>query len=55
MKLKKIKFGTDGWRAIIARDYTVDNVCRVSIATANWLNQKCGIYFFNRVSNLKRC
>jgi len=33
----KIKFGTDGWRAIIAEDYTVDNVARVSLATAKWL------------------
>lgn len=35
----KIKFGTDGWRAIIAKEYTVDNVARVSIATAEWLKQ----------------
>lgn len=35
----KIKFGTDGWRAIIAKDYTVDNVARVSKATAEWLLQ----------------
>ena len=34
----KIKFGTDGWRAIIAKEYTVDNVARVSIAVSNWLN-----------------
>lgn len=34
---QKIKFGTDGWRAIIAEDYTVENVARVSIATAKWL------------------
>ena len=33
----KIKFGTDGWRAIIAKDYTVDNVARVSLATAKWV------------------
>lgn len=32
-----IKFGTDGWRAIIAEEYTVDNVARVSLATAKWL------------------
>jgi len=35
--MTKIKFGTDGWRAIIAKEYTVDNVARVSLATANWL------------------
>jgi phosphomannomutase len=32
-----IKFGTDGWRAIIANDFTVDNVARVAEATAQWL------------------
>ncbi len=35
----KIKFGTDGWRAIIAQDYTVYNVARVSQALAKWLLQ----------------
>lgn len=35
--MTKIKFGTDGWRAIIAKEYTVDNVARVSLATAEWL------------------
>ena len=34
---KNIKFGTDGWRAIIAKDYTVNNVCRVSQAVSKWL------------------
>ena len=32
-----IKFGTDGWRAIIAQEYTVDNVIRVAEGTAKWL------------------
>jgi phosphomannomutase len=35
-----IKFGTDGWRAIIAETYTVENVMRVSYATAAWLKKK---------------
>lgn len=35
----KIKFGTDGWRAIIAEDYTVQNVARVTEAVAIWLKQ----------------
>lgn len=35
-----IKFGTDGWRAIIAKDYTVDNLKRVSEATARWMQKK---------------
>jgi phosphomannomutase len=33
----KIKFGTDGWRAIIAQDFTVYNVARVTQALAKWL------------------
>ena len=37
--MTKIKFGTDGWRAIIAKEYTCDNVARVSVAVADWLNE----------------
>lgn len=32
-----IKFGTDGWRAIIADTYTLTNLSRVAHATAEWL------------------
>jgi phosphomannomutase len=35
-----IKFGTDGWRAIIAQEYTLDNLSRVSDATARWMVSK---------------
>jgi phosphomannomutase len=35
-----IKFGTDGWRAIIAQEYTVENVARIAYATAKWMNAK---------------
>lgn len=35
----KIKFGTDGWRAIIAKEYTVENVARVAQGTAEWLKK----------------
>ncbi|MDB9883218.1 phosphoglucomutase/phosphomannomutase family protein [Bacteroidia bacterium] len=35
--MTKIKFGTDGWRAIIAKEYTTDNVARVAYATAQWI------------------
>ncbi len=35
--MDKIKFGTDGWRAIIAQDFTVENVARVTTATARWI------------------
>jgi len=34
-----IKFGTDGWRAIIAQDFTVENVARVAEANAAWLKK----------------
>ncbi|MBL7809287.1 MAG: phosphoglucomutase/phosphomannomutase family protein [Saprospiraceae bacterium] len=34
-----IKFGTDGWRAIIADDFTVDNVKRVAEATAIYMKK----------------
>jgi phosphomannomutase len=33
----QIKFGTDGWRAIIAKEFTTDNVARVAKATADWV------------------
>jgi len=35
----EIKFGTDGWRAIIAEEFTVENVKRVAYATALWLRK----------------
>lgn len=34
-----IKFGTDGWREIIADNYTVENVQRVAHASALWLKK----------------
>jgi phosphomannomutase len=35
-----IKFGTDGWRAIIAQEYTVANVERIAEGTARWMLKK---------------
>ncbi len=35
--MKQIKFGTDGWRAIIAKDFTTENVARIAQATAEWV------------------
>jgi phosphomannomutase len=32
----KIKFGTDGWRGVIAEDFTFENVAKVALATANF-------------------
>ena len=37
-----IKFGTDGWRAVIADDYTFENLARVAQATAAWLHDDYG-------------
>ncbi len=36
----EIKFGTDGWRAIIAKDFTYSNLNRVSQATARWIKDE---------------
>lgn len=32
-----IKFGTDGWRAVVAKEFTVENVARVAQGTAYWV------------------
>jgi phosphomannomutase len=40
--LSQIKFGTDGWRAIIAREFTFANVERVAQAYADFLSQHPG-------------
>ena len=34
--MANIKFGTDGWRAVIAQDFTFENVARVAQATADF-------------------
>ncbi len=34
--MTKIVFGTDGWRAIIAKEFTVANVARIAEGTALW-------------------
>ena len=33
----QVKFGTDGWRAIIAKDYTFDNLKLAALATARYI------------------
>ncbi|HVM63030.1 MAG TPA: phosphoglucomutase/phosphomannomutase family protein [Verrucomicrobiae bacterium] len=42
MQLTKIKFGTDGWRGVIAEDFTFENVRRVAQATADYWNSLVG-------------
>ncbi len=36
---QQIKFGTDGWRGVIADDYTFENVRRVAHAIASYIHQ----------------
>ncbi|MHB1419742.1 MAG: hypothetical protein ACYCX4_09180, partial [Bacillota bacterium] len=36
----KIKFGTDGWRAVMAEDFTFDNVRLVVQAISGYLLNK---------------
>ncbi|PYE55730.1 phosphoglucomutase/phosphomannomutase family protein [Deinococcus yavapaiensis] len=38
----QIQFGTDGWRALIAREFTEDNVARVAAAHARYLRAQGG-------------
>ncbi len=49
LAVAKIKFGTDGWRAVIAEDFTFENVARVAQATADFWkseikNPRSGIF-----------
>jgi phosphomannomutase len=38
--MSQIKFGTDGWRAVIAEDFTFANVARVAQAAADyWMSE----------------
>jgi len=40
--MSQIKFGTDGWRAVIAEDFTFANVARVAQATADFWKTEIG-------------
>ena len=40
--MAQIKFGTDGWRAVIAEDFTFENVARVAQATADFWKSEVG-------------
>ena len=37
----KIRFGTDGWRGLIAHDFTFENVARCAQGVCDYLTQKC--------------
>ena len=41
-KTSGIKFGTDGWRGMIADDFTFSNVCKVTRAIASYLETAYG-------------
>ena len=36
--VESVRFGTDGWRGIVARDFTFDNVARAAQAIADYLH-----------------
>jgi len=36
----QIKFGTDGWRGVIAREFTFDNLSAVAQATMDWMTRE---------------
>jgi phosphomannomutase len=38
--MERIHFGTDGWREIVASQFTVANVAKATSATATWLMRK---------------
>ena len=38
--MARIKFGTSGWRAILAEEFTIDNVRIVCQAIADYLKEK---------------
>ena len=38
-----IKFGTDGWRAIVGKDFTEENVVKVSNAIAKYIYDTFGL------------
>lgn len=42
LKIQKIKFGTDGWRAVIAQDFTFENLKKVAQATVDYLKKEKG-------------
>src|SRR5271170_2697376 len=41
-RVAQIKFGTDGWRAVIAEDFNFANVARVAQATADYWKSEIG-------------
>ncbi len=46
----KIKFGTEGWRGIIAKDFTFENVSRVSQAISDCINETNNTYLTHSIT-----
>ena len=42
--MSKIKFGTDGWRAVVGKDFNEENVATVSKAIGKYVFDNYGIY-----------
>jgi phosphomannomutase len=42
--MSKIKFGTDGWRAVVGKDFNEENVAIVSKAIGKYVFDNYGIY-----------
>lgn len=38
--MERIKFGNDGWQAVIAKDFTITNIIKIAFATSQWLTRK---------------
>ncbi len=38
--MDKIKFGSEGWQAIIAKDFTIKNIVKIAYAISLWLTRK---------------
>ena len=53
---QEIKFGTDGWRGIIADDFTFENVRRVAGAIASFASALAlvlyGVWFYRKMKRL---
>jgi len=38
--MMQIKFGTDGWRGVIAKEFTFENLSCVAQATMDWMTRE---------------
>ena len=45
--MSNIKFGTDGWRAVVGEDFNEENVALVSKAIGKYVFDNYGIYLLS--------